>query len=303
MRLTCGPSTAETLCMRAPVAQASPLDGMRRFSQRMAIASLVFVVLGCTSVDDEEPAVTVPAAASSAGSGVGQLSSADTSAGRPAGPTASPSRESGGLLQPAPGGDGDSWRDTAGQEYRLGLINTPETNECFGAESTAERKALTAAGFYADVYTKDSYGRSVAVVRMADGRDLNLHLARYGFANDRYLTKFRNENVQLAQQLDAAFAAARSERQGLWAACSDGNQPAAPASAAPVPLTSTAPPTPATDCHPDYATCIRVQGDGLGRGRANDLDCGSVSGPVQLRKAGVDPYLLDGDRNGVGCDS
>jgi endonuclease YncB( thermonuclease family) len=264
----------------------------------------VIVVLGCTSVDAEQPPpATVPAALARAGSDAGSPSAADTSAGVPSGPTAGPSRESGGLRQAAAGGDGDSWRDTAGQEYRLGLVNTPETDECFGSQATAERKALTAAGFAADVYTTDSYGRSVAVVRLADGRNLNVQLARYGFANDRYLAQFRSENPPLAGQLDAAFAAARSERRGLWAACSGGDRPATPASAAPVPLASTAPATSDADCHPDYATCVRVQGDGSGRGQANDLDCGSLPGPVRLRKAGVDPYRLDGDRDGVGCDS
>jgi len=34
------------------------------------------------------------------------------------------------LLMPAGGGDGDSWHDTAGREYRLGLVNTPEYAEC-----------------------------------------------------------------------------------------------------------------------------------------------------------------------------
>ena len=124
-----------------------------------------------------------------------------------------------GLLLPAPGGDGDSWRDTQGREYRLGLVNTPETDECFGAEATAERSALTATGFSVDVYAQDRYGRSVAVVRLADGRDLNVHLARYGFADDRYLARFRDEDPQLAVRLDAAFAAARAERRGLWGAC------------------------------------------------------------------------------------
>lgn len=289
--------------MSDPAMPSFPLTSVWRLGQRVATASLVFVVLGCTSVNEEGRVAAVPTAVASADSGASQLATANTSDGRPTAPMASPSQASGGLLRPAPGGDGDSWRDTDGQEYRLGLINTPETNECFGSEATVERKALTASGFSADVYTKDTYGRNVAVVRLADGRNLNIQLARYGFANDRYLAQFRDENPQLAQQLDAAFAAARSERQGLWAACSSAHQPAAPPSAAPVPPAAAAPPTTGADCHPDYTTCVRVQGDGSGRGRANDLDCGSVAGPVQLMQGGVDPYRLDGDRNGVGCDS
>ncbi|HEX2806739.1 MAG TPA: thermonuclease family protein [Kineosporiaceae bacterium] len=124
------------------------------------------------------------------------------------------------VLMPAGGGDGDSWHDTRGREYRLGLVNTPEYNECYGSEATAKRKELTADGFRADVYTQDVYGRGVSVVTTASGVNVNDYLARYGFANDKYLSQYRHENPKLASQLDTAFAKARAERRGLWSACS-----------------------------------------------------------------------------------
>lgn len=218
---------------------------------------------------------------------------------RAAAPAAS-ARARSALLMPAPGGDGDSWRDTAGREYRLGLVNTPEYNECFGREATAERKRLTAGGFRASIYTNDRYGRGVSVVTTAAGLNLNVHLARYGFANDTYLSRYRSENPSLARQLDAAFAAARAESRGLWSACSGARSAAAPAPATAGSPRGTAA---AGGCHPDYVTCLPVQGDGSGRGEANDLDCSSIDGPVQLRRAGVDPYRLDADGDGVGCDA
>ena len=124
-----------------------------------------------------------------------------------------------GLLQAARGGDGDSWKDTEGREYRLGLVNTPELNECYGRRASDERKSLVRKGFRAEVYTHDHYGRGVSVVSLADGTNLNVFLARHGFADDRYLAQFRPENPALAAQLDVAFAAARREHVGLWAAC------------------------------------------------------------------------------------
>jgi endonuclease YncB( thermonuclease family) len=130
-----------------------------------------------------------------------------------------PSEPSGALLVAAPHGDGDSWKDTAGQEYRLGMVNAPEVDECFGAEATAERQRLTAAGFRADVYATDRYGRGVAVVTLPDGRNLNVHLAREGFADDRYLDDFREQHPELAAELEPAFASARDGRRGLWGAC------------------------------------------------------------------------------------
>ena len=123
------------------------------------------------------------------------------------------------LLMPAGGGDGDSWHDTKGREYRLGLVNTPEYDECYGSEATAKRKELTAHGFRADVYAHDVYGRGVSLVTTANGVNVNVYLARYGFANDKYLSQFRHENPELAAQLDIAFAKARAEGRGLWSAC------------------------------------------------------------------------------------
>jgi endonuclease YncB( thermonuclease family) len=122
-------------------------------------------------------------------------------------------------LLPAAGGDGDSWRDTQGREYRLGLVNTPEVDECFGAEATAERQRLTEDGFEAEVYGRDRYGRGLSVVTLPDGRNLNVHLARQGFADDRYLRRFREEEPALAAELDEAFSEARTDRRGLWGAC------------------------------------------------------------------------------------
>lgn len=127
--------------------------------------------------------------------------------------------QGGAVLDPAPGGDGDSWRDTAGREYRLGLVNTPEVGECFADEATARRKDLVAGGFRAEEYATDRYGRAVSVVTSADGTNVNVTLARGGYADDRYLARHRDENRPLARELDEAFAAARAGRTGLWGAC------------------------------------------------------------------------------------
>lgn len=199
------------------------------------------------------------------------------------------------LLVMATGGDGDSWRDTAGIEYRMGLINTPETNECGGAAATAYRKQALAAGFRAKPYATDAYGREVSVIVAANGVNLNVAMARDGIANDRYLEQFRHENPSLAAQLDVAFAEARTARRGIWKTCS-----AAPPQAAPAPQPVVGE---GSSCHPDYTTCIPVVGDGSGRGAANDLDCGEIGKTVYLRQIGTDPYRLDGnDNDGIGCE-
>lgn len=248
-----------------------------RTRTRRALAAAALVVAGSYAVDGAggttgTPATGTPATSGSVG-GQGQL------------------------LMPAAHGDGDSWRDTHGRAYRLGLVNAPEQDECFGRQATAERRALVAGGFRAEVYAQDRYGRGVAVVTTAEGQDVNVHLARHGFADDRYLGQFRHQNPPLAARLDAAFAAARADRRGLWGACPAGTRGASPSAGPSSPATAAG----SGRCHADYAACVRVQGDGSGRGGPNDLDCGQLSGTVQLRQAGVDPYRLDGDGDGLAC--
>ncbi len=197
------------------------------------------------------------------------------------------------LLYAAAGGDGDSWKDTGGREYRMGLINTPEQNECYGGKATTKRKELVAHGFRAKVYATDDYGRRVTVISLPDGTNLNIWLARHGYADDKYLATYRHENPTLAAKLDTAFAAAKRDHAGLWGACSGPTNS----------FTGSAGTTGSSSCHPDYATCIPVKGDGSGNGFDNDLDCPDIGKRVTLRQVGVDPYRLDSDGDGLGCDS
>jgi len=263
----------------------------------LAVTAAVAVLLvGASLSDDASPTTDGDTPVSGGAAQDGAVAQSPTA---PQVPRPSPGRDqapgAGELLQAAAHGDGDSWRDTAGTEYRLGLVNAPEQGKCFGAEATAERQRQVAAGFRAAVYSRDRYGRAVAVVTTADGTNLNVHLARQGFVDDRYLNDFREENAALAGELDVAFAEARARGRGLWSACAAGQEAAVPPPAAPAAAAR-------GGCHPDYLTCIPVAGDGSGNGRGNDLDCGNLQGSVQARQAGVDPYRLDGDGDGVGCD-
>ena len=272
----------------------------------LTVASTVAVLLVGASLCDDSPHPSGLGEGRGAQDDAAHVAPAPSAAARttaPTGaePTATPSAGeppvTSALLQAAAHGDGDSWRDTAGKEYRLGMVNAPEQDECFGTEATAERRRQVAGGFRADVYSVDRYGRAVSVVTTVDGRSLNVHLARQGFVDDRYLADFRHENARLAAELDEAFAEARAHGRGLWSACGAGNEVAAPPPAA-APAAA-----PGLGCHADYVTCIPVAGNGSGNGGANDLDCGDIQGPVQARSPGVDPYRLDADGDGFGCDS
>ena len=204
----------------------------------------------------------------------------------------------GPLLLMASGGDGDSWRDSGGVEYRMGLVNTPEVNECGGSTATVYRKRRLQSGFYARNYSTDTYGRRVSVIFTRSGTNLNMAMAREGIANDKYLAKFRHENTQLARELDAAFAQAKANRAGVWGKCSSGGTTTASGESSTRALAAAG-----GRCHPDYRTCIPIKGDGSGHGTANDLDCGDIGKVVYLRSVGRDPYRLDADEDGLGCAS
>jgi len=186
----------------------------------------------------------------------------------------------------APGGDGDSWRDTSGREYRLGLVNTPELSECYGQIAGSERKRLTSAGFRATSYAVDTHGRRVSVVYLPDGRNLNVWLARHGFADDKYLQEFRHENVSLAAELDVAFAAAKRSREGLWRSCSIAPRPVRPQAFVA---------TSRGNCDASYPeVCIPPP--------PPDLDCGDITFR-RFRVLAPDPHHFDLDHDGVGCES
>jgi micrococcal nuclease len=210
----------------------------------------------------------------------------------PAGKAAAPAV----LLRAAAGGDGDSWKDTRGVEYRLGLVNSPELSECYGGTASAKRKALTSGGFRASSYTVDQYGRRVSVVFLADGRNLNVWLARHGYANDKYLAQFRHENRQLAAELDVAFAAAKREHAGLWGSCGTRPQGFAAAPSAPAPSKAGSSKAQArAGCDASYPdVCIPPA--------PPDLDCGDISAR-RFTVLAPDPHRFDADGDGIGCES
>ncbi|WP_269306287.1 DUF2510 domain-containing protein [Aeromicrobium sp. HA] len=175
--------------------------------------------------------------------------------------------------------DGDSWVGSDGNEYRLGLVNTPERNEQCGSEATAFTRKLLRNGYSVNAYAEDTHGRLVAEVRDAKGRSLNVMLARRGLGDDRYLEEFRHENPELGRRLDRAFASA--------------SVPACRKAAKPVPLVPQPPQakTADKDCMAGYSPCLPI---------VADLDCGEIGHPVTV--TGSDPYRLDRDGDGTGCD-
>jgi micrococcal nuclease len=262
---------------------------------RVLLAYALVVLLGSGCLEDPGG----NAAGTGSPAGASEQPSADIGPLSVGGPTTSPRPESqatalnpstgtttGALLYAAKGGDGDSWKDREGREYRLGLVNTPELGECYGQAASDHRKQLTRAGFRAQTYTTDKYGRRVSIVTLADGRNLNVLLARTGYANDTYLARYRAENPGLARQLYSAFAGANQEHVGLWGRC----------------RTSAASGGKSTTASPARGNCAAAYPDVCIPPAPPDLDCGDIS-YRRFRVLAPDPHRFDADGDGIGCES
>jgi endonuclease YncB( thermonuclease family) len=165
---------------------------------------------------------------------------------------------------------------------RLVGVDDAERGACYANQAAAQvrrlalsrRVVLKGDGIQP---TRDRYGRLLAYVWLPGGKDLGYRLVVSGHAKvydarfDRLGAYRRAENT------------ARGKRAGRWQACA---APIAPV-AAPV--------EPAQGCHPSYTPCLPV---------VDDLDCADVRalGKAPVRVVGSDPYRLDGDGDGYGCE-
>jgi endonuclease YncB( thermonuclease family) len=110
--------------------------------------------------------------------------------------------------------DGDTitvLHDRRPETIRLNGIDAPEKGQAFGNRAKQFTSEL-AFGEVVHVLVRDQdrYGRTVADVRLSDGRGLNHEVVRAGYA-----WWFRRYSTD--QSLGAAEAEARAARRGLWA--------------------------------------------------------------------------------------
>jgi micrococcal nuclease len=187
--------------------------------------------------------------------------------------------------------DGDTL-EVSGETVRLIGIDTPETKhpnrsvECFGAQATEHATALMGPGtnirLVYDVERTDRYGRTLAYIyRAADGLFVNLEMVRDGFA----VTATYPPNVAHAEEFLAAEREARSNNRGLWDACGGVDTPAASSGS------------------PSQAPAPSAGGGG-------DRDCSDFSSQREAQAffeaeggPGRDPHRLDGDGDGLACQS
>jgi endonuclease YncB( thermonuclease family) len=182
--------------------------------------------------------------------------------------------------------DGDTFRASVNgisEPIRLIGIDTAETGSCLADAATAYLGSLIAGKsvrLISDVSDRDQFDRLLRYV-MIGGVIVNAELVRQGLA---VAVQFPPDTFT-APLLEAAQVEAQSAGRGQWGP--NGGCP---------------PPPPPSNCHPSYTGACLYVGQG-------DYDCagGSGNGPNYIQGpvyvVGYDEFGLDGDNDGIGCET
>jgi micrococcal nuclease len=187
--------------------------------------------------------------------------------------------------------DGDTLRirlvNGTSERVRLIGLDAAERGACFADQAAARARQLALSKPVvlrgdATQATRDRYGRLLAYAWLPGGRDLGYQLVAGGFAR---VYVYRDPFQRLSAYRNAE-GKAKAGPVGAWKAC--GSTTIRPVVPAPTPA-------PTSSCHPSYTPCLPVVGD---------LDCADVRalGVAPVRVLGSDPYRLDGDGDGLGCE-
>lgn len=172
--------------------------------------------------------------------------------------------------------DGDTIDLGNGQTVRLVGIDTPERGEC-GSERASDNLARMVLGkrvrlAHSDEDT-DRYGRLLRYVDVGTV-DAGLAQIKQGYAIARYDSR---DGYGFHPREPAYIKADRASKRHTC------RKPK------PAPLVHSGG---GNHCMTGYSPCLPV---------VSDLDCGEINGPVRV--TGSDPYRLDADGDGIGCDS
>jgi micrococcal nuclease len=191
---------------------------------------------------------------------------------------------------------------------RLIGIDTPEVVDprkpvqCFGREASAHAHKLLdgqAVSVETDVTQgdRDIYGRLLGYLWLPDGRNFGQAMIADGYAHEyMYRLPYVYQDDFRAAQKDAM-----ANQLGLWSpttCAGDTSQPAG--------RVATIPPRPIVDPQPEpVATSGFDPTTYIGRG--NRFNCSAFASQAQaqavLRADPRDPSRLDGDRDGIACES
>ena len=218
--------------------------------------------------------------------------------------------------------DGDTIVMAGGAHVRLVQIDTPElsSNECYATQARTDLERMLHAGSRVRLVADpaldriDRYGRLLRYVVTPGGTNINVALVRRGDAAPYF---FAGDRGRYAGLLYADALHAKRARLGLWRLCPGTllRPDAAVATSSSVGVTGGSSSGGSSDggssgvrsssnCTPGYAPCLVDHGGA-------DYDCagGSGNGPyftapgITYTVSGSDPYDLDADGDGQGCES
>jgi micrococcal nuclease len=193
--------------------------------------------------------------------------------------------------------------DGTEETVRLIGIDAPDGNED-GTVEAAEALAAFIGGdpvtLTEDVSDRDRFGRLLRYLWVGD-RLVNEELVAAGFAT---AARFPPD-IEHAGVHEAAQQAAEMQALGLWATTTTTTSSTTSTTTTTTTTTTTvvvaAPTTTEAQCHPSYVgQCVPIG--------VSDVDCrgGSGNGPYytgRVQVVGYDEYGLDGDNDGIGCES
>lgn len=221
--------------------------------------------------------------------------------------------------------DGDTVDLSDGRRVRLLGIDTPELGDC-GYEEATEFARNWLLGKQVTVSTDptqrevDVYGRALLYVATSE-EDYSVAAARAGWAR-RFET---DPPLQKDTEIRTAEAAARADKAGIWGPTCRAEpellaqqirasvqpspasprpsfrpveippspQPPQPSFRPPQQPERPLPPLSSAHCHKNYQPCVPDV--------PFDIDCEDVGRKVRV--VGLDPYHLDGDKDGIGCEA
>ena len=179
--------------------------------------------------------------------------------------------------------DGDTVELGTGDDVRIVGIDTPERGECGYAEATANMVRLVAGKRVRLGISDEDHDRYGRLLRYVDigAMDAGLRQIKNGLAIARY---------------DSRDGYGEHPREARYIAADRGspNRSSCPPKPKqePRPKPKPKPKPQGGSCAPGYQPCLPVVGD---------LDCADVDGPIYV--TGSDPYALDRENDGVGCES
>jgi endonuclease YncB( thermonuclease family) len=195
--------------------------------------------------------------------------------------------------------DGDTIDLRNGQRIRFVQIDAPESSgECYGIQAGLVLSKVLPQGTRVVLERDpaldnvDRYGRLLRYVRKGRA-NVNLVLVRRGAASVWF---FDGDRGRYADRLLAAARRAKAENRGAWRACRARLDPSGSFDTFPKSLDQASRGIRGGgDCLAGYNPCLPIVGD---------LDCADVKrlGKAPVRVVGSDPYRLDVNDDGVGCE-